>query len=228
MIASSVTWSPGSSLSATNILTPIAGPSKTTAYILQVTDTLGCPKPVTDTLIVTVIPPITANAGRDTIAVVGQPVQLEASGSERYNWSPETGLNDPSIYNPIATIGAGVDSVIYKVRVSDSHGCFGDDFLVIRVMKTGPEIFVPNAFTPNSDGKNDVLKPMTVGITSLHFFKVFNRWGQLLFSTTTIGKGWDGRYNGQEQASGAYVYEAEGADFRGVKILRKGTVVLIR
>lgn len=228
MIASSVTWSPGNSLSATNTLTPIAGPSKTTAYILQVTDTLGCPKPVTDTLIITVIPPITANAGRDTIAVVGQPVQLEASGSERYNWSPESGLSDPSIYNPIATIGSGVDSVIYKVRVSDSHGCFGDDFMVIRIMKTGPEIFVPSAFTPNSDGKNDVLKPVTVGITTLHFFKVFNRWGQMLFSTTTIGKGWDGWYNGQAQPSGAYVYEAEGWDFKGTKILRKGSVVLIR
>jgi gliding motility-associated-like protein len=228
MIASSVNWSPGSSLSATNTLTPIAGPSKTTAYILQVADTLGCPKPVTDTLIVTVIPPITANAGRDTIAVVGQPVQLEASGSEQYNWSPETWLSDPSVYNPIATIGGGVDSVVYKVRVSDSHGCFGDDFIVIRIMKTGPEIFVPSAFTPNSDGKNDVLKPVTVGITTLHFFKVFNRWGQMLFSTTTIGKGWDGWYNGQAQPSGAYVYEAEGWDYKGVKLLRKGTAVLIR
>ncbi|MES2373197.1 MAG: PKD domain-containing protein [Bacteroidota bacterium] len=228
MIASSMSWSPGNSLSATNTLTPIAGPSKTTTYILQVTDTLGCPKPVTDTVVVTVIPPITANAGRDTIAVVGQPVQLEASGSEQYNWTPETWLNNSSIYNPIATIGAGVDSVVYKVRVSDSHGCYGDDFMVIRIMKTGPEIFVPSAFTPNSDGKNDVLKPVTVGITTLHFFKVFNRWGQLLFSTTTIGKGWDGWYNGQAQPAGAYVYEAEGWDYKGTKMLRKGTVVLIR
>jgi gliding motility-associated-like protein len=228
MIGSSLNWSPGNSLSATNTLTPIAGPSKTTAYVLQVTDTLGCPKPVSDTLVITVIPPITANAGRDTVAVVGQPVQLEASGSERYNWSPETGLSDPSIYNPVATIGTGIDSVIYKVRVSDSHGCFGDDFMVIRIMKSGPEIFVPSAFTPNSDGKNDILKPMTVGITTLQYFKVFNRWGQMLFSTTTIGKGWDGRFNGQEQPAGAYVYEAEGWDFKGAKILRKGTVVLIR
>ncbi len=226
--ASSLTWSPAASLTAANIPNPVAGPSKTTAYILKVSDTLGCPKPVSDTLIVTVVPSIIANAGRDTVALPGQPIQLMASGSQFYNWSPESGLNDPSIYNPIATLDAGIDSIRYKVRVSDRNGCFAEDDVVIRVYKTGPEIFVPSAFTPNGDGKNDVLRPVTVGISDLHYFKVFNRWGQLLFSTTELGKGWDGIFNGAPQPIGTYVYVVEGADYKGKTVLRKGTAVLIR
>lgn len=226
--ASSFSWSPAVSLTATNILNPVAGPSKTTAYILKVSDTLGCAKPVSDTMVVTVIPAIIANAGRDTVALPGQPVQLMASGSQFYNWSPESGLSDPSIFNPIAILDAGVDSVRYLVRVSDIHGCFAEDDVVIRLYKTGPEIFVPSAFTPNGDGKNDVLRPITVGIANFHYFKVFNRWGQLVFSTTVLGKGWDGVYNGAPQPTGTYVFVAEGADYKGKTVLRKGTAVLIR
>jgi gliding motility-associated-like protein len=225
---SAINWSPAVSLTRADILTPLAGPSRTTAYVLKVSDTLGCPKAVMDTVIVTVAPPIVANAGRDTAALPGQPVQLIASGSQRYSWSPESGLNDPSIFNPVAIIGDGIDSVKYMVRVMDNNGCFADDDVVIRIYKTGPEIFVPTAFTPNGDGKNDILKPVTVGISQLHYFRIYNRWGQLLFSTTTLGKGWDGIYNGVAQPSGAYVFTTEGTDFMGKTVVRKGTSVLIR
>lgn len=227
-ISSSISWTPAASLFAPNTAKPIAGPTKTTQYIATVYDVLGCPKPASDTLVVTVIPPILANAGRDTVGVPDQPIQLSATGGVTYTWSPEYGLNDATVANPIATIGEGIDSVRYRVRVTDQYGCFADDDITIRFFKTGPEIFVPSAFTPNGDGRNDILRPTVVGISRLIYFRLYNRWGQLVFSTSEQGKGWDGIYNGEAQASGAYVYQAEGVDFTGKTIFRKGTAVLIR
>ena len=96
------------------------------------------------------------------------------------------------------------------------------------MFKTGPDIFVPSAFTPNGDGRNDVLKPIPVGIKTFDYFKVFNRWGQLVYVTGEVGKGWDGNVNGTRQQSGTYVYVTQGIDYTGKIIFRKGTVVLIR
>jgi gliding motility-associated-like protein len=228
IIASSFTWTPAGTLNNPNTLTPIAIPPRTTAYILRVTDTLGCPKPVADTIIVSVTPTILANAGPDTAVIPNQPLQLEASGGTQYNWSPEYGLSNASIYNPVATLDESVDSILYKVRVFGAGGCYADDEVMVKVHKTSPDIIVPSAFTPNGDGKNDVLKPFVIGITQLQYFRVYNRWGQLLFSTNQTGKGWDGNFSGVKQSSNTYVYQAEGIDFLGKKVFRKGTVVLIR
>jgi len=223
-----VRWTPANSLLNANTVNPFAAPSKTTNYIFWVSDTLGCPKPATDTLLITVIPRVIANAGNDTIALPGQPIQLIATGGQRYIWSPETGLSDPSVYNPIATLYDTVDSVKYKVRVYDGQFCFAEDDIVIRVYKKGPDIIVPSAFTPNGDGKNDVLRPIPLGITKLHYFSMYNRWGQLVFTTTELGKGWDGMYQGTAQPGSTYVFIAEGTDYLGKTVFRKGTVVLIR
>ncbi|MES2003203.1 MAG: T9SS type B sorting domain-containing protein [Bacteroidota bacterium] len=221
-------WSPTSSLINENTLTPIAGPTKTTAYVLSVTDTVGCPKPKTDTIIVTVIPPIQAFAGRDTSAVPNEPVQLNASGGTSYLWTPASYLNDPTLANPVALFDSNSpDSIMYTVKVSDG-ACSASDDVSVRIYKTGPDILVPSAFTPNGDGKNDVIRPILIGITKLNYFSIYNRWGQLLFSTTEINKGWDGNFSGIAQPSGAYVYQTQGVDFRGKAILRKGTVVLVR
>lgn len=228
VVGSSVNWTPVTSLLNPTSPTPIAGPVKSTAYVLRVTDTLGCTKASSDTLLVTVAPQVMANAGNDTAAVPGQKVQLAASGGSRYIWSPETGLDDPSVYNPVTTIDAGADSVKYRVRVYDANGCYGEDDIVIRVFRGGPDILVPSAFTPNGDGKNDILRPLAVGITRLSYFRVYNRWGELLFSTSELGKGWDGYYKGSPQPPGAYVFHAEGADFTGKTVIKKGTAVLIR
>ena len=225
---SSVVWSPSASLLNANTSNPIAGPSKTTAYIISVSDTLGCPKTVRDTIIVTIAPPITANAGKDTVVLINQPLQLQATGGEQYSWSPETGLSNPFIANPVAVLDERTDSIKYTVRVMGSGGCFSEDDIVVRVFKTGPQIFVPSAFTPNGDGKNDILRPNTIGITTLHFFRIYNRWGQLLYTTHEFGKGWDGMFNGVQQPSATYVFTTEGTDYLGKVVYRKGTSVLIR
>ena len=226
-VGSVFSWQPTASLINENTLTPTAGPIKTTTYILTVNDTVGCPKPKTDTIVVTVIPPIKADAGKDISVLPQQPAQLNATGGTSYAWSPSTFLSDANIANPIATLDNTVDSMIYTVRVSDGS-CFANDQVVVKVYRTGPDILVPSAFTPNADGKNDIIRPTLIGITKLNYFSIYNRWGQLLFSTTEENKGWDGLFTGVAQPSGAYVYQASGVDFLGNTVYRKGTVVLIR
>ncbi|MEP6466103.1 MAG: T9SS type B sorting domain-containing protein [Parafilimonas sp.] len=222
------TWSPASSLFNYNTLTPIAGPQSTTNYLLQVTDTLGCPKPVYDSVLVTVIPKVIAFAGNDTSVVRTQPLQLNASGGTFYNWFPTSGLSNPEIANPIATFTDGPDTVSYTVKVSTPEGCYSNDSIKIFIFKTQPEVFIPTAFTPNGDGVNDVFRPTVAGMKQFLYFRVYNRWGQLLFSTSEANKGWDGTYNGNRQASGTYVYSVQAIDYAGKPYFKKGTFVLIR
>jgi gliding motility-associated-like protein len=79
----------------------------------------------------------------------------------------------------------------------------------------GPEIYVPNAFTPEGDGLNDVLIPVVIGMKAFNYFSVFNRYGQLLYSTANVSKGWDGNFKGTRQPPGTYVWMAEAVDYRG-------------
>lgn len=220
-------WSPTVSLINERTLSPLAGPSDTTMYVLTISDTTGCPKAVNDTIIVNVLPPINANAGRDTTLVPGLAFQLQASGGDRYFWTPSTGLSAVNIANPVVNLGTGIDSVIYKVFVYKGP-CVKTDNVTIRVSQVGPDIIVPSGFTPNGDGKNDLARPATPGIAQLKYFTIFNRLGQAVYTTSTIGEGWNGLYKGKPQPSGTYVYQAEGVDYEGITIFRKGTIVLIR
>ncbi|MBK8607068.1 MAG: gliding motility-associated C-terminal domain-containing protein [Chitinophagaceae bacterium] len=83
------------------------------------------------------------------------------------------------------------------------------------------------AFTPNGDGRNDRFLPVPVGIKSLNYFRVFNRWGQLLFQTKTLHDGWDGKLQGAQQATGVYVWMIEAITNQNKIITKKGTVTLI-
>ncbi|HQS23006.1 MAG: hypothetical protein B7Y11_02995 [Sphingobacteriia bacterium 24-36-13] len=228
IVGTSFQWSPTNSMINSTTVNPLAGPSRTTAYTLTVSDTLGCNKSVTDTMIVRVVQPILVNAGPDTFALPDQPVQLNATGIGQFSWSPPTGLSDPTIANPIVTLPASTDSITYTVRVTGDGGCFAEDQVKVKVFVGGPEIFIPSGFTPNGDGKNDVLRPVTVGISKLNYFTIFNRWGQRIFTSTELNKGWDGSYNGEPQPSGTYVFQAEGIDYLGKRVYKKGTAVLIR
>lgn len=226
--AASFDWSPLGSLQLGNTLHPVSVSLTSTKYVLTVYDTLGCPKPVRDTVQVTVYPRVPAYAGNDTVVVAGQPLQLQATGGSVYAWTPFTALNNPFISNPVATFTPSTDSVTYTVRVTRSDGCYGDDQVKVKVFKTLPQIFVPTGFTPNGDGRNDVLKPVLAGMKGLTYFRVYNRWGQLVYSTTTIDQGWDGTVHGIQQKTDTFVFMAEGTDYSGKTQRVKGTVVLIR
>ena len=219
-------WRPTAFLNDPNIANPIAqNPTARITYIVTVKDTLGCPKPKTDTMTVTVII-IHADAGpRDTSVVQDQPLQLNATGSINYLWSPATWLSSTTIFNPVSLPQGNIE---YALRVSDAQGCFGLDTINVRFYKVQPDLYVPSAFTPNGDGTNDIFRPIALGIKSLEVFAVYNRWGQLVYTTSQIGQGWDGKLKGAGQPTGTFVWYAEATDYRGKKIKRKGSVILIR
>lgn len=217
-------WSPTINLLDANTLTPIAHPLFTTNYVLTVTDTVGCPKPFRDTVQVLVRPPVIAFAGNDTAIVVGQPLQLQATGAEIYSWQPSTGLNASNIPNPVALIN---QAQTYIVRVATEEDCHSYDTISVVVFTTAPDIFVPNAFSPGKS-VNGIFRPIPVGIAKLDYFRVFNRWGQMVYSTSTPGEGWDGKIGGKNQASDTYVWMVQGRDFTGRMVSKRGTVVLIR
>ncbi len=165
-----------------------------------------------------------ASAGADTIIAIGQPLQLNGSGGTYYNWSPAYGLSDVSVADPVAVIEKDTK---YILTVSTSAGCPSSDTIAVKAYQ-GPELYVPSAFTPNGDGLNDILRFVPVGMTDILYFRIFNRYGQMVFSSTDPQKGWDGRINGMEQASNSYVWMIAGKDYLGNIVKRKGVVTLIR
>lgn len=225
---STFSWSPTSYLSNPNILNPIVTPPRTTSYVLTVFDTKGCPKPGRDTVTVYVNPKVHASAGHDTSVVVGQPLQLGATGGVTYQWTPSTYLSNPSIANPVAIFPSGVELMQYHVLVKDNIGCPDSANITVRVYQTAPTIFVPTAFTPNGDGHNDVARPISVGMKRIINFSIYDRWGELVFTTNEDRKGWDGRIAGVLQNSNVYAWMVTAEDFTGKKYFAKGLVTLIR
>ena len=223
---SSYTWSPTTYLSNPNIADPIVvQPRITATYTVTVRDVLGCPKPVTKDFTIHVIRVI-ANAGpQDTSIVLGQPLLLNATGGTIYQWTPNTWLSDPNISNPVSN---PLNNITYSVKVSNSIGCFSNDTINVKVYFVPPDVYVPSAFTPASGGLNDIFRPIALGIKSLENFRVYNRWGEMVYSTKQIGEGWDGKYKGQAQNAATYVWEVEATDYNGRKIRKKGSVILIR
>ncbi len=222
-------WTPATFLDSDTIFNPLSIPDKTTTYTLSVIDANGCHSLVTDEVTVDVTPPITVYTfPYDTVVYEGDQFQILATSiATDYLWSPGIGLSDATIPNPMVTAGAAGDVTTYQVTASTIAGCKGIGYVRVQVYK-GPDIYMPTGFTPNNDGKNDLFRPFTVGITKLNYFKVFNRWGQELYSTTTLGAGWDGRLGGVQQASGVYVWMVEGVTRDNRVIRKKGTVALIR
>lgn len=226
-------WSPSTYLDNPAIANPLSTPSKDVVYTLSIiSDVNGCASLVTDDMRIDVTPPIKVKTfPYDTIGYPGDQFQLLAVPSDsdviNYSWNPSVGLSDPTIPNPVVTVGAIGQDIQYQVITSTIAGCRGEGYVKVRV-NTGPDIYVPTGFSPNNDGKNDKFTPFPVGMKSYNYFRVFNRWGQLVFSTTKLNDGWDGRFGGTEQASGVYVWMIEGLTKDNRIISKKGTVMLIR
>lgn len=165
-----------------------------------------------------------AFAGHDTIAAKNQPFILQGSGEGIFSWSPATGLSDPTILNPVATLQK---DAVYTLTAYTPVGCINTDTVKIKVYN-GPAFYVPNAFTPNGDEKNDRFRCLAVGMAMIDYFNVYNRYGQLVYSTKNYQPGWDGTIRGIIQPSGTYVWMVKGKDFAGNVHFKKGTVTLIR
>lgn len=158
-------------------------------------------------------------------ALVNVPLSLQArSFGETFLWKPGISLNDTASATPLFT---GASDQLYTVDITTSTGCLTTDTQFVK-MVSHVDIYVPNGFTPNGDGKNDVLRPLLRGIKELHYFRVFNRLGQLLFETNQEFAGWNGyiRGNAQETQTVVWVVEGLGDDDKIYK--KTGTSVLIR
>lgn len=227
------TWTPSTYLNSSSGANPVSNPAKTITYTLsKVVDANGCESLITDGIVVDVTPPIKVTTFPfDTIGYPGDKFQLSAiaavPAANIYTWNPATRLTNGNIANPVVTVGNIGEDIVYQVTASTNAGCKGEGYVRLRVYK-GPDIYVPTGFTPNGDGKNDKFYPFPVGIKSINYFRVFNRWGQLVFSTTKLYDGWDGTGNGVAQGTGTYVWMAEGITNDNKLITKKGTVVLIR
>jgi len=117
---------------------------------------------------------------------------------------------------------------IYSLRVTDAFNCVGNDTIIINPKQCLEGIFVPNAFTPNKDGKNDIFRPLLFGVVSNMRFVIYNKWGQKVYETSKLYEGWDGKVSGQDAKTDVFVWTCE-YQFEGQeKKFAKGTVILIR
>lgn len=159
-------------------------------------------------------------------AVAGKTFSLTArSLGALYRWQPATGLNSSSVQSPMATLDNDAE---YTVTITNSARCTTTDTVAVKIVFDG-NVFVGNGFTPNGDGINDRCYPMLSGVRSLVYFKIYNRWGNLVFQTNDASpqRGWDGKYNGRLQPVGTYTWVAEAIDGKGNIIKRNGNVLLI-
>jgi gliding motility-associated-like protein len=171
------------------------------------------------------MPSLPVTISPDQTIFIGQKIQLFVNGpGTTYQWSPATGLSNTTVARPLAS---PVQDITYKATVINNNGCSGEDSVRITVVELDG-IYVPTAFTPNNDGKNDDIKPYFGTKFTLKEFSIFSRWGERVFTTSTRNEGWKGKINGIEQNSGVYVWILRYVDDKGKTIEKKGTLILIR
>jgi gliding motility-associated-like protein len=217
-------WLPSNSLSDAAVASPIATPSESTTYDVYVSDGI-C---YTDTLNVTVtVQPLpTINAGADADIISGVAYNFNVQSSEgNYSWLPSDGLSCSDCPNPTAT---PKQTTTYVVTVTDSIGCSSSDSITLTVGCGDDVVFVPNAFTPNDNNHNDVLYIRALGTIDLHFFRVYDRWGKMIFNTSNLDLGWNGKYNAKPMPAGVYLYEWELTCSNGDVVKKQGNVTLLR
>lgn len=192
-------WAPIDSLATPTALQTIAKPTNTTLYTInyKTKSTYGCDFTGSSNIKLIVQKVDKAFAGNDTIAVKGMPHQLYGSGGLHYNWLSPSGISISNSFSQKAFVTLTNDAVFY-LKVTDAIGCEGRDTIFIKTYN-GPTYFVPNSFTPNGDGLNDVFRAIPVGMSNTTYLSVFNRLGELMFQTNQFLKGWDGTFKGKPQ-----------------------------
>lgn len=199
-------------------------PINTTTYSVMVT-TGNCADTASYTVTVGSLP--VAIVSGDTTIVYGQSTSLTSSGGDTYQWIPSNGLSCDTCANPIA---APTATTQYCIIIKNSVGCSDSACVIVTVdLKCGfeGELFVPNGFSPNNDGQNDVLLVRGAGITELHW-TIFNRWGEKVFETTDPQQEWDGTFKGKQLDPAVFIYYLKASCLTGEEISIKGNVAIIR
>ncbi|HVM90144.1 MAG TPA: gliding motility-associated C-terminal domain-containing protein [Puia sp.] len=191
-------------------------------------DSGGCSTDPVNSNIISIIVkklPLITLTPSDTSVAAGSMVQLKAVISGNllsYSWEPSSGLSNASSLSPVTT--ALFSPIDYFFNAQTMDGCSVSRKISIHIFH---DIIMPNAFTPNGDSHNDIFKIPANTNLQLSEFSIFDRNGNRVFTTSDIGKGWDGNLNGKKQVAGVYVYVIRGSDSKG-KIISKGSFILVR
>ncbi|WP_299760115.1 gliding motility-associated C-terminal domain-containing protein [uncultured Pontibacter sp.] len=178
---------------------PVDNVTQSATYYVEAVSSQECASAVRAPATVTVVT-AEASAGEDVTIIQGQPVELRGSGGATYLWEPATGLNDPTLQNPVAR---PEETITYTLTVTTAEGCTDTASVTVEVI---PAIEVPNAFTPNGDNVNEVWEIKNYENYPDMRVEVFNRWGNKIFSSKGYGVPWDGTYNGKELPVATYYY----------------------
>lgn len=215
-------WYPPFYLSSANEAKPVIKPITDQDYTIVATSADGCK----DTLhfkatvhsgaVITLEDSVTLHPG-ETYQIIPQ------TNATTVSWSPSGGLSSKYIVDPVASPEISTKYVITGVT---EYGCKTKDSIYIYVSDE-TLISVPNAFSPGS-GANNEFKIIKRGIATLNYFRIFNRWGNVVFETTDIEQGWNGEYKGVPQPVGVYVYTVEGVAKSGKIFKKQGNVTLLR
>ena len=227
-----ISWSPPAGLSNVNIYNPVASPKQTTTYQATLTDSAGCFTSNTSIKLIVKSTPV-LDAGPDKVYPYGSTFTLApiySSNIRTWLWTPADSLSCAACPNPEAV---AIRTKTYAVKVISDSGCIAQDRITVFVECNGANLFLPNAFTPNHDGRNDIYRPITRGIKYIKKFVIFNREGQLVYELSDYvpnkeNLGWDGKFKGKDQGPAAFVYMIEAICDIGETITSKGSFILIR
>ena len=230
--ANSYTWSPSIGLNRTDIADPVATPQTTTRYRVVGYDGYNC---FTDTgyVLINVGPKPTVNIGADVNASTGTVFTFHPTIQNgpvvSYLWTPATELSCSDCETPTTTAKSDIE---YTLTVRNNYGCEARDVFRLHVFCTDGQVFIPNAFTPNGDGLNDVLMVRGKGIT-VKTFRIFNRWGELVFERKNFSPndpkfGWDGKVRGVTATPDVFVYTADVVCDNDVLYTYKGNTTVLK
>ena len=234
-----VTYSDGASTFTINGITSspyqlVVSPTVNTTYTLLTVADANCSNTATGAAAISVGTPIPAIRYTTVNATANLPKQLQARNftpTDQYTWNPSVGLNAYTISNPIFNYDRTTE---YLITIAAGTGCTVVDTVLVNVFPaSGPpavvsSIFVPKAWSPNGDGHNDKLTPLLFRIKDLYYFRVFNRWGQLVFETKNRGEGWDGVFKGVKQGADVFTWTAAGLGEDGRTHNIRGQSILLR
>ncbi|MBK8089173.1 MAG: gliding motility-associated C-terminal domain-containing protein [Chitinophagaceae bacterium] len=219
-------WDNASTINNASVANPLASPQTTTPYSVLITDTV-CHNSTTLSTTVTVLPlPLLSLTKSNDIDCSSNQSQLTASGATIYSWLPAGTLNNPAVYNPIASPTVTTN---YIVTGTDLDGCMNTDSILVLVNADNKGGYLmPNAFTPNNDGVNDCYGTKYWGVILEIEFSIFNRWGERVFYTKDPTKCWDGTYKGVQQNPDVFSYMIKAKTSCESYVFRNGTFTLIR
>lgn len=218
--ASSYTWYPGNKNGSSFQCSPLI----TTSYSVIGVNQFGCRDTVVASVWVNPLP--TANAGKDTVINIDELLILSGTGSDFYGWIPY-GNNDPLTCNYCQQLTENPQkNTCYILEAANTFNCYNSDTVCVSITKDWG-IYIPNAFSPNNSGINDVFIPVGYGISEMELL-IFDRWGELIFTSNDKNKGWDGTYKNKPCKSDVYVYKINILTMAHHEELRTGHVTLLK